>query len=83
MTDCQLPAVENNFLEADRAKQQLPALVVVILVNRDETVGWPTNSLGFIELAERLSIPGIISEDDDVQMLYRESAKQAGIIDKA
>ena len=71
-------------LEADRyAKQQLPALVVVILVNRDETVGWPTNSLGFIELAERLFIPGFISEDDDEQMLYRESAKQAGIIEKA
>ena len=30
-----------------------------------------------------VSIPGFISEDDDEQMLYRESAKQAGIIDKA
>ena len=43
----------------------------------------PRTAFGFIEFAERLSIPGIISEDDDEQRLYRESAKQAGIIDKA
>ena len=73
------------FLEGDRyAKQQLPALVVVILVNRDETVGWPTNSLGFIEFAERrVHSRHHQRGDDDEQMLYQESVKQAGIVDKA